>query len=210
MRLTQKPPIVVQLCTSSAANLEEAAELLGALVRADSHRRPDLARRLRELEHRGDELTRQILSALKATSSTPLDRQDVRLLAERLDDVIDALEEAGDLIVLYRLRQIPAGVEAQVQLLQRAARITTEAMAHLGSASGLSDYRDLIDEIDHHADTLHRELVHGLRVEPENLDRTADLVTAIKIKDVVEHLQNAADAFERVADVVRSIAGRSC
>lgn len=208
MRLTPRNPVFYQLFSSAAENIERAAELLGVLVAADPMDRPDLAKHLKELEHRGDDLTHDILNALNTSFITPFDREDIAFLAGRLDDVIDDIEAAGDLIVLYRLDWVPPGVETQVSLLQRAAQVTSEAMPRLRTLSKLADYWILINEIENHADTVYRGLLAGLFVEHADIDQPEHVVAAIKIKDVVEQLESAADAFERVANVVQSIAAK--
>lgn len=208
MRLTPKNPVFYQLFSSAADNIRQAAELLGALVAADQQQRPDLALRLKQFEQRGDDLTHEILNALNTSFITPFDREDIAFLAGRLDDVIDNLEEAGDLIVLYRLQEVPAGVHTQVTLLHQAAQVTADAMPRLRTLSKLSDYWITINEIENRADAEHRSLLAGLFVDHFDVERPAELVTAIKTKDVVERLESAADAFEQVANVVQSIAAK--
>src|SRR2546421_630265 len=61
------------------------------------------ARRVRDLEHQGDEITHKIFDALNRTFVTPLDREDITDLASRLDDFVDAIEEAVRRIRLYRI-----------------------------------------------------------------------------------------------------------
>jgi len=61
------------------------------------------ARLVRDLEHRGDEITHQIFDALNRTFVTPLDREDINDLAGRLDDFVDTIEQAVRRIWLYRI-----------------------------------------------------------------------------------------------------------
>ncbi len=90
------------LFTKSVNNTLHGAQLLVELVGRDGDV-DDLARELKEVEHRGDEITRDIFVALHRTFVTPLDREDISSLASALDDVIDWIEEVGHRLRLYRL-----------------------------------------------------------------------------------------------------------
>ena len=109
------------LFTRAAENIAVAADELAKLVATDSAGRAALAARVKEAEHAGDEVTHEIMVKINTTFVTPFDREDIYRLASALDDVMDAIEEAADLIVLYRLEQLPDGIAAQVEVLQRAA-----------------------------------------------------------------------------------------
>ena len=71
--------------------------------------RAEMAGRVKEYEVAGDELTHEIMVKVNKTFVTPFDREDIHRLASALDDVLDAIEEAADRIVLYRLGMLPAG-----------------------------------------------------------------------------------------------------
>ena len=87
------------LFTRAAENIADAARQLEAVPEA----RGQIAARIKEAETAGDGLTHEILVTLNSTFVTPFDREDIHRLASSLDDVLDALDEAADRIVLYRL-----------------------------------------------------------------------------------------------------------
>src|SRR5918997_4214779 len=130
-RLTPHERGFYPLFTRAAENIAVAADELAKLVVADPAARPALAARVKEAEHAGDELTHDIMVKINTTFVTPFDREDIYRLASALDDVIDAIEEAADRIVLYRLGVLPDGIAAQVEVLQRAAACTAAAMPRL-------------------------------------------------------------------------------
>lgn len=87
-----------------------------------------------------------------------------------------------------------------VQVLNRAARCTAEAMPRLRSLKDLDDYWIEINELENEADQLHRRLVARL------FSRAYDALDVLKLKEVADHLEAAADGFEHVADAVQTIA----
>src|SRR4051812_6958951 len=124
------------LFTGAAENIAAAADQLARLVAAEPPDRVELAAEVKESEHRGDDLTHEILVKLNRTFVTPFDREDIYRLVSAMDDVLDAIEEAADRIVLYRLGTLPDGVGAQVEVLQRAAAGAAGGKPRLGEKAG--------------------------------------------------------------------------
>jgi uncharacterized protein len=202
MRLTPRNTQFYDMFAAAANNALDAAVVLTQLVNADAAKRPELARQLTDLEHVGDHATHDIMRALNTSFITPFDREDIAYLAGRLDDVVDDIEAAGDLTVLYRLGELPTAVHQQARLLEEAARVTSEAMGRLKTLQRLEDYWITINEIENRADAVYRALLADL------FNSGSDVITMIKIKEVVDQLESAADAFEHVANVVQSIAAK--
>jgi uncharacterized protein len=202
MRLSPKNTRFYDLFAAAAQHLPEAADVLISLIKSPRDQRPPLAHRLKDLEHAGDEATHEIMRALNTSFITPFDRQDIALLAARLDDVLDQMEAAGDLMVLYRIDWLPAAVERQAALLREAALLTAEAMPRLRTLQDLDAYWITINEIENSADDVYRSLLAEL------FNDGNDPMTVIKIKEVVDQLEMAADAFEHVANVIQSIAAQ--
>ena len=199
LRLTPQTTIFYDLFTASANNLVDGANTLHALITGPRHEREALNRELRDEEHRGDDRTHSILREVNSTFVTPIDREDIYRLASRLDDVMDFLEAAGDLIVLYELDTLPQEMQQLADLLVRAAELTAAAMPRLRSLKNLSDYWIEVNRIENEADKLHRRFVARL------FSGDYDALTVLKLKEVAEQLEAAADAFENVADMVETI-----
>jgi predicted phosphate transport protein (TIGR00153 family) len=200
LRITPQDTSFYDLFARSAELLVEASSQLAELLGADRAGREKLADQLRDSEHRADDATHEIMRRLNSTFITPFDRADIYDLASGLDDCMDYMEEAADLIVLYRIDELPAGVSDQVQVLQRCAELTAEAMPRLRSMKDLADYWVEINRLENQADRSHRHLLADL------FDGATDAVHLMKVKEVVEALEAAADAFEKVANTVESIA----
>ncbi len=200
LRLTPRDTSFFDLLAASAAHLVTGANLLAELLGADRATRKALAKQMSEAEHLADEATHTIMRRLNQTFVTPFDRDDIYGLASALDDCMDFMEEAADLIVLYKIDELPARVSDQVQVLQRSAELTADAMPRLRSMENLSEYWVEVNRLENQADKSHRKLLAQM------FDEITDPILLMKLKEVVEKLEDAADAFEKVANMVETIA----
>ena len=182
-----------------AEEIQHAAADLEAMLAADP---PDTSKvdAIRDAEHRCDTITHDTIQRLHRTFVTPFDRDDIYALASRLDDCMDYMEEAADLIVLYKVESLPPRVADVVQVLQRSAELTAEAMPKLRTMGDLADYWVEINRLENQADKARRKMLAQL------FDEVDDPKLLMKLKEIVETLEEAADAFERVANTVESIA----
>jgi uncharacterized protein len=204
-RLTPHERGFYPLFTRAAENIAGAADDLAELVAAPQAERAALAKRVKDAEHAGDEVTHEILVKLNSTFVTPFDREDIYRLASSFDDVIDAMEEAADRIVLYRLGDLPAGMRTQVDVLQRAAAATAAAMPQLATMAKLREYWVHVNSLEEEGDVAYRALLEQLLCPSDEVN-AAGVLTILKLKEVVDTLEEAADAFETVANTVESIA----
>ena len=200
IRLTPRQNSFYGLFASSGQNLVVGAGLLKDLLGANPAERKRIAEEMRAAEHAGDEATHAIMRELNETFVTPFDREDIYRLASSLDDVMDAMEAAVDLVVLYNIGELPAEVADQVDVLERAAELTADAMPRLRSMKDLSGYWIEINRLENQADHVYRRLLARL------FSGEFDTLTVLKLKEVVDQLEEAADAFEHVANTVETIA----
>jgi hypothetical protein len=200
LRLTPRENVFYELFTSAANNLLEGAHALEALVSASRGERDALAKQLRDLEHVGDDRTHSILREVNSTFVTPFDREDIHRLASRLDDVMDFFEAAGDLIVLYDLEVLPLEMRHLTEILVRGAELTAGAMPRLKSLTNLSDFWIEVNRLENDADKIYRRFLARL------FSGEYDALTVMKLKEIAEQLEGAADALENVGDTVESIA----
>jgi uncharacterized protein len=200
LRLTPKETSFYDLFAQAADNLVVGAALLAELLGADKAERVVIAERMRDAEHASDEITHGIYRQLNSSFITPFDREDIYKLASLLDDVMDEMDAAADLVSLYQIDALPAGVADQVDVLVRAADLTAEAMPRLRTMKDLQDYWIEINRLENQADQVHRRLLAHL------FSGEYDAITVLKLKEVVETLEQAADAFEHVANTIETIA----
>ena len=200
LRLTPKETSFYDLFAQAADNLVVGAALLAELLGADKAERVVIAERMRDAEHASDEITHGIYRQLNSSFITPFDREDIYKLASLLDDVMDEMDAAADLVSLYQIDALPAGVADQVDVLVRAADLTAEAMPRLRTMKDLQDYWIEINRLENQADQVHRRLLAHL------FSGEYDAITVLKLKEVIETLEQAADAFEHVANTIETIA----
>lgn len=199
LRLTPRENSYYDMFADSANNLVTGARLLVDLI-SDGADREGIAEKMRACEHTGDEFTHAIMRRLNESFITPFDREDIYRLASNLDDVLDLMEASVDLVVLYELEELPDGIIKQVEVLERAAELTAEAMPRLRSMRDLADYWIEINRLENQADQTYRRLLAHL------FGGEYDALTVLKLKEIVDQLEGAADAFEHVANTVESIA----
>jgi len=154
---------------------------------------------VKELENQGDDLTREIIDLLNTQYITPFDREDIYELAKVIDDVVDYIEHASELLDLY---QVDSRMEQSVE----QCRVLVEAAEHLSKA--LAELRQL-RRVEQHIVQVKR-----LEDEGDRIERTAiaalfsegvDPLTVIRWKDIFEALEDAVDACETAADLVGNI-----
>ncbi len=189
----------------AASNAAEVTGVLTKVVANGADREREI-RLLRDLEHRGDEITHRIFSALNSTFVTPLDREDIRDLAVKLDDLVDDAEEAGKRLGLYRL----ASSTEPARLLARILHEQTEGLAR--AVPLLSDVGKNGDAIRSHVVEIHRleneaddVLNQALAALYDDAADIPSLVTCMRWGEFYGLLEDATDRAEDVADVLEGI-----
>ena len=187
------------LFTEQAQHLVVGAALLAEML-AESSDKAEVATRMRAAEHDADETTHAIIRRVNSTFVTPFDREDIYSLASALDDVMDEMDEVVDLILLYEVVALPAELSQQVEVLQRCAELTAEAMPKLQSMQSLEEYWIEINRLENAGDKNHRRSLANL------FSGEYQTLEVLKLKDIVEGLESAVDSFESVANIVEQIA----
>ena len=201
MRLRFRPvdSTFYDLFSQAAQHLVGGAELLAEMM-ADGTDKQDVAARMRAAEHEADETTHELVRRVNTTFVTPFDREDIYALGSGLDDVMDMMDEVVDLILLYEVQQIPAELSKQVEVLQRCAELTADAMPKLQAMQALEEYWIEINRLENTGDKNHRRMLAQL------FSGEYKTIEVLKLKDIVESLEGAIDAFEKVANIVEQIA----
>jgi len=186
------------LLTAQAAHLVNGAALLAELL-DEGKDRADLATRMREAEHQADETTHEVVRRVNSTFVTPFDREDIYSLSSSLDDVMDYMEEVVDLVHLYEVADLPDGVTDQIEVIQRCAELTAEAMPRLQSMKDLEEFWIEINRLENSGDQSYRRILVKL------FSGQYEALEVMKLKDIVDSLESAIDAFERVANIIEQI-----
>jgi uncharacterized protein len=203
LRLKPRDTSLFDLLSQQAKLLPVGSGVLAQLVGSAPEARVALAETMRETEHQADEATHAILRRINETFVTPFDRDDIYELAGRLDDCMDDMEEVADLVVLYRMGELPRGVIEQVGVLQRCAELTAEAMPRLSTMKNLREFWVEINSLENEGDRTHRQLLSDIfdGLTPAGTDP----IEIMKIKEIADLLESAVDGFERVANAIETI-----
>ncbi|MCW2781154.1 MAG: phosphate transport regulator [Marmoricola sp.] len=186
------------LLTEAAEHLVDGAALLAEML-GDGNDRADIASRMRDAEHAADETTHAIVKRVNSTFVTPFDREDIYALASQLDDVMDFMEEAVDLVLLYEVESLPTELAEQVDVIQRCAELTAESMPRLQSMKDLEEYWIEINRLENAGDKSYRRILAKL------FSGQYEALEVLKLKDIVDSLEHAIDAFEKVANIIEQI-----
>jgi predicted phosphate transport protein (TIGR00153 family) len=187
------------LFAQGGANLAEATAKLDRLMRTWPDE-PGLRDEIKALEEEGDRITHDILHALYSTTVTPLDREDIHSLASALDDALDLTEEAADFLGLYK---IEAPMEQGVELtgvLRDCGRELAAALQNMTALEELGPHIAAVDELEDEGDRISRRALVAL------FAGGIDPMVVIRWKDVIDRLEQAVDACDRVAHVLEGIA----
>jgi predicted phosphate transport protein (TIGR00153 family) len=181
-----------------ADELKRGARLLEEMVAPDQ---PvwDKADEIKEVEHKCDFLTHEIIQRLNRTFVTPLDREDIHALARSLDDVMDAIDASASLVRLYRLDRVRFGARELAHIITASTHQVRLALEALEQHKGLITHAVEINRLENEADRVHQHAVSRL------FDDERDPVTIIKWKETLDFLEDATDRCEDVANVLEGV-----
>jgi predicted phosphate transport protein (TIGR00153 family) len=202
LRIFPRDESFFDLFEAAADNMAQSARLLDNLLQDFVD--PELkAKRLVEHEHEGDRITHAILTRLNSTFITPFDREDIYTLAGQLDDVVDAVEEAADMLVLHKVEEPIEPVREQARIIRRAAEETAQGLRHLRKLDlrRLRAYQVAVTELEDEGDRVYRRA----RADLYNFDAEHPARYVLVWKDIIEQLKEALDSLDHVTHTVESI-----
>jgi predicted phosphate transport protein (TIGR00153 family) len=151
-------------------------------------------------ETKGDAITRELVTLLNTQYLTPFDRDDIYMLAIELDDVVDELEEASDLLGLYGIELPTKHAVQQTSLIVAAAEQLAIACDNLKGFSGVQDALVELKRLEDEGDRVLREALASLF-----RDDRIDPLMVIRWKDVYDRLEGALDSCETAANTIANI-----
>ena len=181
-----------------ADELQVGARLLEEMVAPDAPAW-EKADEIKEVEHKCDSLTHEVLQRLNRTFVTPLDREDIYALARSLDDVMDAIDASAAVVRLYRLTAVRFGARELAQVITASVKQVRQALEAMAQHKGLIAQAIEINRLENEADRIHQQAVSRL-FEDEH-----DPIMVMKWKETLDFLENATDRCEDVANVLESV-----
>lgn len=151
-------------------------------------------------ETEGDEITRNLITLLNTQYVTPFDREDIYMLATEIDDVVDYLEEASDLLGLYGVEMPTRHAVEQCAVIVRACEQLALACQNLKGMRGVQAALIELKRLEDEGDRILRDALGALF-----RDEGIDPLIVIRWKDIYEALERALDACETAAHVLTNI-----
>lgn len=189
------------LFEQAAANLVQAAtQLLDLLEHFQDV--PQKVQRIRDLEHVGDNITHELMAQLHRTFVTPLDREDISLLAHSLDDIMDFIDAAAVSILVYRIKAPTEKALQLARLVLQCAEVVDRSirkLRHRARFQSILQDAVEINRLENEADQVYREALMDL------FDNHTDAVEIIKLREIYDQLEGATDRCEDVANVLEGV-----
>jgi len=190
------------LFEDSAHNIVEAARILKELINTWENVEPKVAE-IKELEHKGDNITHEILARLHRTFVTPFDREDIALLTKSLDDVMDFIDSVADTMLLYKVSRPGQRAKELAEIITQASAEVEKAVLDLRHRAKLKHILERcveINRLENAADVVYRAAVAEL------FEDSTDMAHVIKWRQIYEHMEEATDRCEDVANVLEGVA----
>ena len=192
-----------ELFGKHSKTLVAGADALRAMLEGGDAVPPNY-QRVMDFEHDADDVTRDVLIAVRRTFITPFDRGAIKELITSMDNSIDQMQKTAKSVMIFELREFTPQMREMADAIRRCAVLVEEAIPLLHSISKeaprLSAITEEISRLEGQADELHdnglRELYHRHRADPMGF---------ITGNEVYDHLEKVVDRFDDVANVLHAI-----
>lgn len=202
VRLVPRETKFFDMFAEMSRNLTEGARLLQTIL-GDYQNVEVRVQQLKDIEHKGDDMTHAVLTKLNQTFITPFDREDIHKLASTIDDVLDFVYAAGERLVVYKITHVPAEAAVLAHIVVQQSEQITNAVSKLEKHDRILDYCVEINRLENEADHVARTAIAKL------FEHEKDPITLIKLKELYEVLETATDKAEDAANVLESVVLKS-
>jgi uncharacterized protein Yka (UPF0111/DUF47 family) len=198
LRLFPQEPAGLNLLSEMAQQIVLASATLAELLGVPAAEHAKLVEDMHNHEARSAELHFALLTHMRTSFVNPLPREDMYALSRYLNEAIEKLDAAGELVALYKLERLPKRAADQLEIISRQAELTVDAMRRLDNLDDLEDYWIEILRLAKRAERTHRVWV-------------ADMITDMKWpqyarnRDIANQLVDVTKEMRRIATQVGSI-----
>jgi predicted phosphate transport protein (TIGR00153 family) len=186
----------------AADNLKEATNLYASLAKATNRDELAVIRdQIKNLEHVGDKLTHNMFEELNKSFITPFDREDIYTLTKSLDDVLDLMDHVADILVLYRIEKLDAGMGMLMEVTRRAVNDIHKSIHSLRRP----DYEKVREQVisvhalENEGDRLYRHFIGNLYAEE------TDAIRLMKYSAIYNEIEQTIDRCEDLMNAIESI-----
>jgi predicted phosphate transport protein (TIGR00153 family) len=187
------------LFSQITGKIQEATNLLARMVADEGGDMIAYAKQIKDVEHSCDEITHKVTTKLNRSFITPFDREDIYTLAVALDDVCDYIDAAARAIRMYDIREFTEHIRQLCSLLSTQASAMNSAVGMLKSPAGMNAQIVEIHRLENEADEAYSRAIGHL------FKNSTDPIEVIKLKELLEILENATDKCEQVANIMESV-----
>jgi len=198
VRLIPRDERFFDLFAEIAKRLTTSARLLSQLF-AEPQKLDHYVAAIKTIEHEADNITHEVNTKLDASFVTPLDREDIHALATRLDNVVDLIDGTARRAVMFKITDVRPPARHLADILVRATDCIAESVTDMKRRKIVAQKARQIKLLEEEGDAIYHEAVGGL------FQNGADALEVIKWKDLYDHLENALDECEDVANTLESI-----
>jgi uncharacterized protein len=197
-RLIPRDEEFFELFNQLAEHLRITSQLLDQLF-AEPSQTTELVKQIKDVEHQADQLTLSISQRIDKSFITPIDREDIHLLASRLDDVIDRLDGTARRVVMLHINEGREPARQMAGVIVKASDHIAKAVRAIKKPREVALHAAEIKKLEEEGDALYHEAVGAL------FAGTPDPIEVIRWKEVYESLEIAIDQCMGVANAVHSI-----
>jgi predicted phosphate transport protein (TIGR00153 family) len=198
VRFLPKDPAFFKMFADLATQITAAARLIQLLFQEPT-RMDELVGAIKELEHRADTITHDVIEKIDTSFITPIDREDIHLLASRLDDVIDLIDGTARRAQMFRIREVRPAAIGLASYLVRASEAIEGAVTSVKNPKIVVQTNAQVKRLEEEGDALYHEAMGRL------FEGQPDPLTVIKWKELYDMLERAIDQCEDVANTLESI-----
>jgi uncharacterized protein len=201
MRLLPRDEKFFDLFSAVAKLNVDAARLLQDLLKATIDQRRPIVDSIKRLEHQADQITHDVVGRLDRTFITPLDREDIHMLASRLDDVMDLIDGTARRVQMFRAGEPPAGALMMADVIYRVTlqlQIAVDKLEKSKDGSVLEACKQ-VKLLEEEGDSLYHEWIGKL------FEGATDALLVIKWKEIYDTLERTLDQAEDVSNVLESV-----
>ena len=187
---------------SAKCGADAARKLVELVNEPDMSKKIQLVQQIRDIEHKADEITHQLLSQLSTSFITPFDREDIQYLATTLDDVCDYINAAAKRIELYKIQGPNPAMEKMADVIVRGAEAIAILMPYLRNMDNRPKIQEtlvLLNNLENHADDIFDMALAQL------FEDDVEVKTLIKQKEVLSVMEETTDRFEDIGNAVETI-----
>ncbi len=199
VRMVPRETKFFDMFAEMSGNLVQGATTLRSLLQ-EYKDVPVTVQKIKDIEHKGDDMTHAVVIKLNQTFITPFDREDIHALASALDDVLDYINSAADRLMMYKIPFAPPAATRLADVIVRQSEELSKAVLLLEkNQQKVLEHCVEVNRLENEADAVARDAIGRLFQEEK------DPIQLIKVKELLEVLETATDKAEDAANVLETV-----